>query len=114
MLLLVEAACASPAFAHDFGPLVFCDQGTLTNCTNHVDPAFPGDTFSCEGEVGGVVSCTSQVSGDNSPYCSYMGNEASSKNRDVYMCGPQSEFSSQTKDEYWQQMDAAQSQGVYP
>jgi hypothetical protein len=113
-LLLILAACALPAFAHDFGPDIFCDAGTLTNCTNHVDPTSEGDAFSCEGDVGGLLNCTSQLTGDSSSYCVFMGNDASSQDRDVYVCGPQSDFSNQIEGEFWQQMDAAQSQGVYP
>jgi hypothetical protein len=113
-MLVVMVGSAVPAVAHDFGPTIFCDAGTLTNCANHVDPTSAGDAFSCMGNVGGLLSCTSRVTGDSSPHCAFMGNESSSKNRDVYMCGPQSAFSNQTAGEFWQQMDAAQRQGVYP
>ena len=87
-LLLVLAASALPAAAHGGGPLFYCDAGTLNNCTDTSDPALSGDFFECEGTVGDVASCTSQKTGELSPYCVFLGH-VSGTDRDSYLCGPE-------------------------
>src|SRR5919205_4148051 len=103
-LMFILAISALPATADSFGPAFFCDAGTLNNCTDTSNPALAEDTFSCGGTAGSVASCTNQITGESSPYCPFMGEE-SSKNRDVYMCGPPSDFSNQIVDRFWQQVD---------
>ena len=83
----VLAAFAFPAAAHGFGPVLYCDAGTLQNCTDTTDAAIAGDAFSCEGTAGDVVSCTNQKTGEASPNCVFEG-LVSGTNRDSYLCGP--------------------------
>src|SRR5215204_1531395 len=60
-LPLVLALSALPAAADDFGPAFFCDAQAFSNCTDTSNPALAEDTFSCEGTVGDVASCTNQI-----------------------------------------------------
>ena len=39
VMALILAAVALPAAAHAFGPVFYCDAGTLNNCTDTVDVA---------------------------------------------------------------------------
>ena len=87
VMSVVFATFALPAAAHGFGPVLYCDAGTLQNCTDTTDAAIAGDAFSCEGTVGENASCTNQRSGEASPYCVFMGH-VSGTNRDSYLCGP--------------------------
>lgn len=82
------AASALPAAAQGFGPVFYCDSGTLNNCTDAIDMVSSADTFSCEGTAGEVASCTSQVTGEESPYCVVLG-EVLGTDRDSYLCGPE-------------------------
>ena len=84
---VLMAAFALPAAAHAFGPVFYCDAGTLNNCTDTIDVASAEDTFSCEGTTGDVVSCINQKTGEASPYCVFEG-LVSGTNRDSYLCGP--------------------------
>src|SRR5919205_3185539 len=77
-----------PATAHGFGPAVYCNAGTLNNCTDTSDPALAEDAFSCEGKADDTVSCTNRVTGESSPYCVFLGH-VSGTNRDSYLCGPE-------------------------
>ena len=86
-LPLVLALSALPAAAHGFGPVFYCDAGTLNNCTDTVDVASAEDTFSCEGTAGDSASCTNQRTGEASPYCVFEG-RVSGTERDSYLCGP--------------------------
>ena len=86
-LPLVLALSALPAAAHGFGPVFYCDAGTLNNCTDTVDVASAEDTFSCEGKAGDTVSCTNRRTGEASPYCVFEG-RVSGTERDSYLCGP--------------------------
>jgi hypothetical protein len=54
------AASALPAAADSFGPAFFCDAQAFTNCTDTSNPALAEDTFSCEGALRDVVSCTTR------------------------------------------------------
>jgi hypothetical protein len=83
----VLSAFALPAVAHGFGPVLYCDAGTLQNCTDTTDAASAQDAFSCEGTAGDAASCTNQISGEASPYCAFMGH-VSGTDRDSYLCGP--------------------------
>ena len=87
VMALVLAAFALPTAAHGFGPVFYCDAGTLNNCTDTIDVALAEDTFSCEGKTGDIVSCTNQKTGEASPYCVYEG-LVSGTERDSYLCGP--------------------------
>ena len=84
---LVLAAFALPAVAHGFGPVFYCDAGTLSNCTDTIDVASAEDTFSCGGTAGEVASCTNRRTGEASPYCVFEGH-VSGTERDSYLCGP--------------------------
>ena len=86
-LPLVLALSALPAAAHGFGPVFYCDAGTLNNCTDTVDVASAEDTFSCEGTAGDSASCSNQRTGEASPYCVFEG-RVSGTERDSYLCGP--------------------------
>lgn len=84
---LTIAAFAHPVLAHGFGPVFYCDAGTLSNCTDTIDVASAEDTFSCEGEAGEAASCTNRRTGEASPYCVFEGH-VSGTERDSYLCGP--------------------------
>jgi hypothetical protein len=84
---LVMVAFALPAAAHGFGPVFYCDLGTLNNCTDTIDVASAEDTFSCQGEAGEATSCTNRRTGEASPYCVFQGH-VSGTERDSYLCGP--------------------------
>jgi hypothetical protein len=113
-LMLIQAACAFPATAHDgVGPAFFCDPRAFENCTDTSDPALAEDAFNCEGTVNDAASCTNQR-GESSPYCVFVGEE-SGKNRDAYLCGPTPGFADKRLvDKFWQQVEAAQRQVGYP
>ena len=116
-LLLTLVVSALPAAADDFGPAFFCDAQAFSNCTDTSDPALAEDTFSCEGAVRDVGSCTNQTTGESAPYCMFMGEdmaEGGSTNRDAYLCGPPQDFSNQTADQFWYFVEAAQQQVGYP
>jgi hypothetical protein len=87
VIALVMAAFALPAAAHGFGPVFYCDVGTLKNCTDIIDVASAEDTFSCEGKTADIVNCTNQKTGEALPYCVYEG-LVSGTERDSYLCGP--------------------------
>jgi hypothetical protein len=87
VMALVMAAFALPVAAHGFGPVFYCDAGTLNNCTDAVDVASAEDTFSCEGTAGDAASCTNRRTGEASPYCVFQGH-VSGTERDSYLCGP--------------------------
>jgi hypothetical protein len=104
VLVLILSVYALPAAADDFGPAFFCDAQAFTNCTDTSDPALAEDTFSCEGTVGDVASCTNQITGESTPYCVFMGEdmgEGGPTNRDAYLCGAPQDFSNQTGDQFW-------------
>ena len=82
VLMLTLAASALPAAAEAFGPAFFCDAQAFSNCTDTSDPALAEDTFSCEGAVRDIASCTNQTTGESAPYCVFMGEEGST-NRDA-------------------------------
>ena len=84
---LILASFALPVRAHSFGPVLYCDAGKLSNCTDTIDVASAGDTFSCEGEAGEAASCTNQRTGEVSRYCVFQGH-VSGTERDSYLCGP--------------------------
>lgn len=83
----VLAAFTLPAAAHGFGPVLYCDTGTLQNCTDTTDAGTARDIFSCEGTAGAAASCTNRMSGETSPYCAFMGH-LSGTDRDSYLCEP--------------------------
>ena len=117
VLMLILAASALPAAAEAFGPAFFCDEQAFSNCTDTSNPALAEDTFSCEGAVRDIASCTNQVTGESAPYCVFMGEdmaEGASTNRDAYLCGPPQDFSNQTGDQFWYFVEAAQQQVGYP
>ena len=90
VMLLTLAVSALPAAADDFGPAFFCDAQAFSNCTDTNNPALAEDTFSCEGAVRDVASCTNDITGESAPYCAFMGEdvaEGASTNRDAYLCG---------------------------
>jgi hypothetical protein len=87
VMSVVLAALALPAAAQGFGPVLYCDAGTLQNCTDTTDAATAQDAFGCEGTAGDVASCTNRRSGEASPYCAFMGH-VSGTDRDSYLCGP--------------------------
>ena len=117
VLMLILSTYALPAVADDFGPAFFCDAQAFSNCTDTSDPALAEDTFSCEGTVGDVASCTNQITGESAPYCVFMGEdmaEGASTNRDAYLCGGSEDFSNQVEDEFWYFVETAQQQVGYP
>jgi hypothetical protein len=87
VMALVLVASALPAVAHGFGPVFYCDAGTLKNCTDTIDVASAEDTFSCEGTAGDTTNCTNRRTGEASPYCVFEGH-VSGTERDSYLCGP--------------------------
>jgi hypothetical protein len=117
ILMLTLAASALPAAAEAFGPAFFCDAQAFSNCTDASDPSLAEDTFSCEGAVRDVGSCTNQITGESAPYCVFMGEdmaEGVSTNRDAYLCGSPQDFSNQTRDQFWYFVEAAQQQVGFP
>jgi hypothetical protein len=117
VLMLTLAASALPAAAEAFGPAFFCDAQAFSNCTDTSDPALAEDTFSCEGAVRDVGSCTNQTTGESAPYCVFMGEdmgEEGSTNRDAYLCGPPQDFSNEVEDQFWYFVEAAQQQVDFP
>ena len=117
VLMLILAASTLPATADGFGPAFFCDAQAFSNCTDTSDPALAEDTFSCEGTVRNVASCTNLLTGESAPYCVFMGEdmaEGASTNRDAYLCGPPEDFSDQIVDEFWYFVEAAQQQVGFP
>jgi hypothetical protein len=86
-VLFVLIACALPAAAQGFGPVLYCDAGRLANCTNAIDVVSSEDAFSCEGKAGDVASCTNRRTGGVSSYCVFLG-RVSGTDRDSYLCGP--------------------------
>ena len=117
VLILILAASTLPAAAAGFGPAFFCDAQALTNCTDTSDPALAEDTFSCEGTVRGIASCTNLLTGESAPYCVFMGEdmaEGASTNRDAYLCGSSEVFSDQLEDDFWYFVETAQQHVGYP
>src|SRR5215207_3349071 len=117
VLMLTLAASALPAAAEAFGPAFFCDAQAFSNCTDASDPSLAEDTFSCEGAVRDIASCTNQITGESAPYCVFMGEdmaEGASTNRDAYLCGSPQDFSNQTGDQFWYFVEAAQLQVGLP
>src|SRR5215203_5563951 len=112
VLMLILAASALPAAADDFGPAFFCDAQAFSNCTDTSDPALAEDTFSCEGAVRDVASCTNDITGESAPYCAFMGEdmaEGASTNRDAYLCaGSPERFTDEVEHEFWYLVEAAQ------
>jgi hypothetical protein len=107
--VVVLAAYAIPAVAHNFGPAFFCDAGTLSKCTDTVEANSAEDVFDCEGEARSVVSCTNRTMGNSSwPYCAFMGNETGGEARDAYMCGTETNITAEVVEDFWQQRKAAQ------
>jgi hypothetical protein len=113
VLMLTLAASALPAAAEAFGPAFFCDAQAFSNCTDTSDPALAEETFSCEGTVRDIASCTNQTTGESAPYCVFMGEEGST-NRDAYLCGPPQDFSNEVEDQFWYFVEAAQQQVDFP
>ena len=118
MIVLVTAALALPAAAHGFGPVFYCDAGTLKNCTDTIDATSAEDTFSCEGTVRDVGSCTNLLTGESAPYCVFMGEdmaEGASTNRDAYLCGGSPErFTDEVDHLFWDFLETAQQKVGYP
>jgi hypothetical protein len=83
-LLLALMGSTLPATAHGGGPALYCEEGTLNNCSDTGDVATAQDFFSCEGEAGLFASCTNQTTGETSPYCAFHQNEGG---KDHYLCG---------------------------
>src|ERR671911_1731253 len=114
VLLLTLAASALPAAADVFGPAFFCDAQAFSNCTDTSNPALAEDTFSCEGTVRDVGSCTNLLTGESAPYCVFMGEdmaEGASTNRDAYLCGGGPErFNDSVNHEFWYLVERAQQQ----
>jgi|SRR5215207_5793081 len=118
VMVVLLAVSALPAAADDFGPAFFCDAQAFSNCTDTSNPALAEDTFSCEGAVRDVGSCTNQTTGESAPYCVFMGEdmaEGGSMNRDAYLCGGSPErFTDEVEHEFWYFVEAAQQQVGYP
>ena len=117
-LLLTLAVSALPAAAHGFGPAFFCAAQSFSDCTDTSNPALAEDTFSCEGTVRDIASCTNLLTGESAPYCVFMGEdmaEAASTNRDAYLCGGGPErFNDAVNHEFWYLLERAQQQVGYP
>jgi len=117
-LLLTLAVSALPAAADDFGPAFFCDAQAFSNCTDTSNPTLAEDTFSCEGMVRDIASCTNLLTGENAPYCVFMGEdmaEGVSTNRDAYLCGGSPErFTDEVNHLFWDFLEEAQQQVGYP
>ena len=118
VLMLILAASALPAAADDFGPAFFCDAQAFSNCTDTNNPALAEDTFSCEGTVRDIASCTNLLTGESAPYCVFMGEdmaEGVSTNRDAYLCGGSPErFTDEVDHLFWDFLEEAQQQVGYP
>ena len=117
-LLLTLAVSALPAAADDFGPAFFCDAQAFSNCTDTSNPALAEDTFSCEGTVRDVGSCTNLLTSESAPYCVFMGEdmaEGVSTNRDAYLCGGAPErFTDEVNHLFWDFLETAQQKVGYP
>ena len=117
-LLLTLAVSALPAAADDFGPAFFCDAQVFSNCTDTSNPALAEDTFSCEGTVRDIASCTNLLTGESAPYCVFMGEdmaEGVSTNRDAYLCGGAPErFTDEVNHLFWDFLETAQQKVGYP
>ncbi len=117
VLMLILAASALPATAEAFGPAFFCDAQAFHNCTDTSNPALAEDTFSCEGTVRDVASCTNLLTGESAPYCVFMGEDMGEEGptkRDAYLCGLPQDFSHQTGDQFWYFVETAQQQVGFP
>lgn len=117
VLMLILAAFALPAAADDFGPAFFCDAHALINCTDTNNPALTEDTFSCEGTVRDIASCTNLLTGESAPYCVFMGEdmaEGVNTNRDAYLCGQPERFTDEVMHLFWYFLEAAQLQVGFP
>jgi hypothetical protein len=117
VMVVLLTASALPAAADNFGPAFFCDAQSFSNCADTNNPALAEDTFSCEGTVRDVASCTNLLTGESAPYCVFMGEdmaEGDSTNRDAYLCGSPQDFSNEGKDQFWDFVEAAQQQVGYP
>jgi hypothetical protein len=117
VLMLILATSALPAAANALGPAFFCDAQAFSNCTDTSNPALAEDTFSCEGTMRDVASCTNLLTGESAPYCVFMGEdmaEGVSTNRDSYLCGAPVDFSAQLVDEFWYFVETAQQQVGFP
>ena len=117
-LLLTLAVSALPAAADAFGPAFFCDAQAFSNCTDTNNPALAEDTFSCEGTVRDIASCTNLLTGESAPYCVFMGEdmaEGVSTNRDAYLCGGSPErFTDEFNQEFWDVLEKAQQKVGFP
>jgi hypothetical protein len=117
-LLLTLAVSALPAAADDFGPAFFCDAQAFSNCTDTSNPALAEDTFSCEGTVRDIASCTNLLTGESAPYCVFMGEdmaEGVSTNRDAYLCGGAPErFTDEVNHLFWDFLETARQKVGYP
>ena len=117
-LLLTLAVSALPAAADDFGPAFFCDAQAFSNCTDTSNPTLAEDTFSCEGMVRDIASCTNLLTGESAPYCVFMGEdmaEGASTNRDAYLCGGSPErFTDEVDHLFWDFLEEAQQKVGYP
>jgi hypothetical protein len=117
-LLLTLAVSALPAAADAFGPAFFCDAQAFSNCTDTSNPALAEDTFSCEGTVHDIASCTNLLTGESAPYCVFMGEdmaEGVSTNRDAYLCGGSPErFTDGFNHEFWDVLEKAQQKVGFP
>jgi hypothetical protein len=118
VMVLLLAASALPAAAENFGPAFFCDAQAFTNCTDTSNPALAEDTFSCEGAVRDIASCTNQITGESAPYCVFMGEdmaEGVSTGRDAYLCGGSPErFTDEVNHLFWDFLETAQEKVGYP
>src|SRR5215207_5486751 len=118
VLILILAASALPAAADDFGPAFFCDAQAFSNCTDTNNPTLAEDTFSCEGTVREVGSCTDLLTGESAPYCVFMGEDMAervSTNRDAYLCGGSPErFTDEVNHLFWDFLEEAQQKVGYP
>jgi len=118
VMLLTLAVSALPAAADDFGPAFFCDAQAFSNCTDTNNPALAEDTFSCEGTVRDIASCTNLLTGESAPYCVFMGEdmaEGASTNRDAYLCGGSPErFTDEVDHLFWDFLEEAQQKVGYP
>lgn len=117
VMVVLLAASTLPVAADGLGPAFFCDAQAFSTCTDTSDPTLAEDTFSCEGTVRDVGSCTNQITGESAPYCVFMGEDTAegvSTNRDAYLCGSPQDFSNEVEDQFWYFVEAAQQQVGYP
>ena len=116
-LLVTLAVSALPAAADDFGPAFFCDAQSLADCTDTNNPTLAEDTFSCEGAVRNVTSCTNQITGEFAPYCEFMGEDIAEgirTNRDAYLCGYPERFTNEAEHLFWYFLESGQQQVGLP